>query len=118
MQHPKVEAPDGYQTLYLYKVDVPHPVEKYAEVFHKEARDEAINEYGLSATYESWNWDDELFIPEEYLPEVRIEACKEMTAQEFSKWRDYQRMTTEKAIHPKLLDIEAALRIEEAKKRR
>lgn len=118
LEYRNVESPKESQTLYLYQIDLPHNVERAATALHDARRDEILSSKGALGGYKAWSWDEELFIPSEYIPELSIIRCKELTSQEFLRWRRAQHWTTEKTLRPKTLDIYARLHVEEMRKRR
>lgn len=91
----EIKEPKGYQTLYLYKIHVPRDLVKTLHAMYSEKQKKALVEQGLGA-YGAWGWDEEVFVPEEMINELRLEGCREMTAREFDTWaKAYERRRPE-----------------------
>ncbi|MBP9864590.1 hypothetical protein KBC54_04040 [Patescibacteria group bacterium] len=81
---PKLGGRDS-KTLYIYAINVPHAVMNATEKAYAERKQSSVDKFGLNA-YAAWGWDEEVFIPAECIPSLRIEQCKKMTREEFIDW--------------------------------
>lgn len=106
-----IREPEGYQTVYLYKISIPHEVEKRAQQLYEQKAKRALEEFGHAAV-SAWAWEKELFIPEEDLPRLTIEKCQKISSQELFRWITRHELKRLETINPIFLDREAKERKE------
>ncbi len=105
--NPDPQESEGFQTLYMYAIQIPHRVEKIVQDLYKGKQSEAIESDGISA-YGAWGWDAEVFVPTEYISDLKIEGCKKLSREEFQKWSTKHELERLRTAYPGSLDQEAA----------
>lgn len=79
---------EGYQKLYIHKIACPRNVYKQASNFFEGAYDEGYRK----DNFFFWGWGEQIFIPEQLLPELRIIGIEELnTSQIHDKSEEFDR---------------------------
>ena len=82
-----IKSVEGYKTIYIHKVACPRPIYEIAEKLYNEAKQ---SEWGSKKSdFGFWAWGEQIFIPERYLPELKIIGVEELNvSQMLNRFKD------------------------------